>query len=206
MVFIYTSAVTIISRPEGLFIALLFIACILAVSITSRVQRSFELRVSSVDFDDAARTLLREFSIRPLRLVAHDPGPSTPHDYAEAELEARQMAHLPDGVPFIFLEVLIEDASEFSDVVEVTGLRVGPYSVLRAQGSSVPNTIAALMLHLRGKSAPPQVYMRWSDDSPLNLTLRFLLAGQGDVPPLTHEILRRAEPDLERRPIVHVGG
>ena len=206
VVFIYTSAVTIISRPEGLFIALLFIACILAVSITSRVQRSFELRVSSVDFDDAARTLLREFSIRPLRLVAHDPGPSTPHDYAEAELEARQMAHLPDGVPFIFLEVLIEDASEFSDVVEVTGLRVGPYSVLRAQGSSVPNTIAALMLHLRGKSAPPQVYMRWSDDSPLNLTLRFLLAGQGDVPPLTHEILRRAEPDLERRPIVHVGG
>ncbi|WP_370657444.1 amino acid transporter [Deinococcus sp. KNUC1210] len=205
-VFIYTSAVTIISRPEGLLIALLFIAVILAVSIASRVQRSFELRVSSVTFDDSAKTLLREFPIRPLRLVAHDPGPSTPQDYAEAELEARQMAHLPDGVPFIFLEIQVEDASEFSDVVEVTGVRVGPYSVLRAQGSSVPNAIAALMLNLRGKGAPPQVYMRWSDDSPLSLTLRFLLAGQGDVPPLTHEILRRAEPDMNRRPIVHVGG
>ena len=205
-VFIYTISVTIISRPEGLLIALLFIAVILTVSISSRVQRSFELRVSSVVFDDSAKTLLREFPIRPLRLVAHDPGPSTPQDYAGAELEARQMAHLPDGVPFIFLEIRVEDASEFSDVVEVTGMQVGPYSVLRAQGSSVPNAIAALMLNLRGKGAPPQVYMRWSDDSPLSLTLRFLLAGQGDVPPLTHEILRRAEPDMNRRPIVHVGG
>ncbi|WP_425145052.1 amino acid transporter [Deinococcus sp.] len=205
-VFIYTSAVTVFSRPEGLLIALLFIAAILAVSVASRVQRSFELRVSSVVFDDAAKTLLREFPIRPLRLVAHDPGAATVQDYAEAELESRQMAHLPDNVPFIFLEVRVEDASEFSDVVEVTGFQVGPYSVLRAQGSSVPNTIAALMLNLRGKGAPPQVYMRWSDDSPLSLGLRFLLAGQGDMPPLTHEILRRAEPDMERRPIVHVGG
>ena len=33
-----------------------------------------------------------------------------------------------------------------------------------------------------------------------------ILAGEGDVPPLTHEILRRAEPDATRRPILHVGG
>ena len=36
--------------------------------------------------------------------------------------------------------------------------------------------------------------------------LRFLFAGEGDVPPLTHEILRRAEPDAAKRPVVHVGG
>ena len=40
----------------------------------------------------------------------------------------------------------------------------------------------------------------------MHLALNFLVEGEGDVPPLTHEILRRAEPDRDRRPIVHVGG
>jgi hypothetical protein len=36
--------------------------------------------------------------------------------------------------------------------------------------------------------------------------LRFLLAGEGDIPPITHEILRRAVPDARRRPQIHAGG
>ncbi len=206
LIFIYTLSVTVISNPEGLLIALLFTGAVLAVSLSSRVQRSFELRVSRVDLDESARELLRGFPIRPLRLVAHRPGPYGVAEYHKKELRSRQMAHLPDGADFLFLEVEVDDASDFSDVVEVSGVRVGPYSILRARGSSVPNTIAALMLYLRGKGAPPQVYMRWSEDSPLHLALRFLVEGEGDVPPLTHEILRRAEPNRDRRPIVHVGG
>ena len=206
LVFIYTTAVTILNSPEGLYIALLFIATILAVSIASRVQRSFELRVTSVELDDSAVTLLKEFPIRPLRFVAHHPDTTTPAEYRKKELRARQMAHLPDVDPFLFLEVVIEDASEFSDVVEVSGHQIGEYRILRAQGSSVPNTIAALLLHLRGKGTPPQVYFQWSEDGPVAAAFRFLIAGEGDVPPLTHEILRRVEPDRDRRPIVHVGG
>ncbi len=205
-IFIYTLGVTVIGNPEGLFIALLFILGVLAVSLYSRVQRSFELRVSSVVLDDSAIKLLKSSPIRPLRLVAHRPGPFTQAEYQKKELRTRQMAHLPDDAPFLFLEVDVDDASEFSDVVEVSGAWVGSYGVLKARGSSVPNTIAALMLHLRGKGAPPQVYMRWSEDTPLHLALKFLVEGEGDVPPLTHEILRRAEPDRDRRPIVHVGG
>ncbi|MGY2892626.1 amino acid transporter [Deinococcus sp. UYEF24] len=206
LVFIYTSAVTILNSPEGLIIALIFVAIILAVSIASRVQRSFELRVTSVEFDDSAKSLLKEFPIRPLRFVAHDPDDVTPAEYRKKELRARQMAHLPDADPFIFLEVKIDDASEFSDVVEVSGHTVGEYRVLRAKGSSVPNTIAALLMHLRGKGTPPQVYFQWSEEGPMAAAFRFLIAGEGDVPPLTHEILRRVEPDRDRRPIVHVGG
>lgn len=205
-IFIYTLAVTVIGNPEGLFIALLFIAAVLAVSVASRTLRSFELRVSSVVLDDSAVRLIKAVPIRPLRLVAHHPGLSTLEEYQRKELRTRQMAHLPDDAPFLFLEVEVDDASEFSDVVEVSAAWVGSYGILKARGSSVPNTIAALMLHLRGKGAPPQVYMRWSEDSPLHLALKFLVEGEGDVPPLTHEILRRAEPDRDRRPIVHVGG
>ena len=206
LVFIYTITVTILGSPEGLYIALLFIATILAVSVGSRVTRSFELRVSSVEMADSARTMLKEFPIRPLRFVAHDPDNTTLPEYHLKEIRARQMAHLPDTDPFLFLEVEIDDASEFSDVVEVSGHQVGNYRILRARGSSVPNTIAALLMHLRGKGTPPQVYFEWSEDGPMAAAFRFLLAGEGDVPPLTHEILRRAEPDKDRRPIVHVGG
>ena len=53
---------------------------------------------------------------------------------------------------------------------------------------------------------PPHVYFEWSEKGPAANALRFLLAGEGDIPPLTHEILRVAEADADRRPRVHVGG
>lgn len=206
LIFIYTSAVTVLSNPQGLYLALLFIVLVAAIGVSSRVMRSFELRVSSVVLDESAQALLRDFPARPLRLVSHHPGRSSVAEYAKQETRVREMVHLPGDAPFLFLEVIVDDASEFTDVVEVSGKRVGPYGVLVAHGSSVPNTIAALLLDLRAEGPAPQVYMRWTEESPLPLLLDFLIGGRGDVPPLTREILRRAEPDRSRRPIVHVGG
>ena len=51
-VFIYTITVTILDRPEGLVIALIFIAMIVIISLVSRISRSTELRVQKVTFDE----------------------------------------------------------------------------------------------------------------------------------------------------------
>ena len=45
------SRVTILDRPEGLVIALIFIAMIVVISLVSRISRSTELRVQKVTFD-----------------------------------------------------------------------------------------------------------------------------------------------------------
>ena len=71
----------------------------------------------------------------------------------------------------------------------------------------MPNVLAAVLLHVRNLDMQvPHVYFEWSDRPPAQNVFRFLISGEGDIPPLTHEILRKAEPNPGRRPHVHVGG
>ncbi|GHF39863.1 hypothetical protein GCM10017781_15600 [Deinococcus metalli] len=208
-IFIYTSAVTVGERPEGLWIASLFILGILVVSVGSRISRSTELRVQQVVLDDSAQAMLDDVASRglPVRFIANRLNEGDDLEYREKALEVRLDNHLSPGEAALFLEVAIDDASDFSATVPVTGVRVGSHAILRASGSSVPNTLAAVLLHVRDLTGrPPHVYFEWSEKGPAQNALRFLLAGEGDVPPLTHEILRVAERDARRRPMVHVGG
>ena len=208
-VFVYTISVTILDRPEGLVIALVFIAMILVISVVSRIARSTELRVQRVEFDAAAQEVLERAAHdpQPIRFIANKLDAGDTEEYHEKSLEVRVDNHLRAGDSAYFLEVEITDASDFATNVHVTSVDVGHHQVLRATGPSVPNVLAAVLLSIRDiTSEPPHVYFEWSEKGPAQNALRFLFAGEGDVPPLTHEILRRAEPDPARRPVVHAGG
>ncbi|HEV2066021.1 MAG TPA: hypothetical protein VGR08_04235 [Thermomicrobiales bacterium] len=207
LVFVYTTAVTIVGDSGGLKIAGIFIAGIIITSLVSRVWRSTELRVERVVLDDLAEQLVSDAERSgELRIIANHPDDRTDREYLLKEREEREASNIPVGDPVLFVEVTVRDASEFAPVLLVQGEKIGDHCILRAQGSSIPNTIAALLLHLRDRTGrQPHVYFGWTEGNPLKYLARFVLFGEGDVAPVTHEVLRRAEPDPRRRPAIHVG-
>jgi hypothetical protein len=128
-------------------------------------------------------------------------------EYEFKEREKRADNHIPTRDPVLFFEVKPGDASEFAGVLRVTGADVEGYHVLRAESPAVPNAIAAFLLHLRDTTGKvPHVYFGWSEGNPLAYLFKYVAFGEGDTAPVTHEVLRQAEEDPEKRPVVHVGG
>ena len=104
------------------------------------------------------------------------------------------------------MEIKIADASDFAGTLRVRGVQVGDYRVLRTRSPAVPNAIAAFLLHLRDTYGhTPHAYFGWTEGNPFVYALKFIMLGEGDTAPVTHEILRQAESKPEKRPHVHVG-
>lgn len=207
LVFLYTTVTNIIERPEGIRIAAFFIGTIIATSLVSRVWRSTELRAERIEMDETARQFIAETNQAEIRLIANRLGAGDEREYFLKEKEVREDNHIPAMDAVLFLEVQISDASEFVDTIRVRGLRVGNYRILRAESAAVPNAIAAILLHLRDQTGKlPHAYFGWVEGNPIQYLMRFMLFGEGDIAVVTREVLRRAEKDPERRPILHVGG
>ena len=207
IVFAYTTIQNIHERPEGIKIASFFILAIVLASLFSRVWRSTELRVERIELDDLAREFVRKAAAGTVRIIANRLDTGDALEYEVKEREKRTDNHIPPGEPILFFEVTPGDASEFSGVLHIRGEKVDGHRVLRAVSPAVPNAIAAFLLFLRDETGKlPHVYFGWSEGNPLSYLLKYIAFGEGDTAPVTHEVLRQAEKNPERRPIVHVGG
>ena len=204
LIFTYATIANIIERPDGLVIAVVFCVAIVVTSLISRATRSTELRITDVEFDGKAREFLDERG--ELRIIANEPDERDRQEYLDKAQEAWELHRLRAEEGLLFLELTVSDASEFESTVRVTGEDRHGYRILRTETPSIPNAIAAILLHIQHETGKqPHVYFHWAEGNPIGALLRYLVFGGGDVPPLTREILRQAEPDIEQRPVVHVG-
>jgi hypothetical protein len=207
LVFVYTTVDNVIERPDGVKIGACFIGGILAVSVASRLNRSFELRTTDVRLDETAELFLRDCARRTIRLVANEPGARDRQEYDDKLRQIRRDHDLPEDSDVIFVEVTVTDPSDFeTGALEVHGhVLHGAFRVLTLESSSVPSALATLLLTVRDRTGvTPHIYFEWTEGNPVTNLVRFLLFGLGEVAPVTREVLRRAEPHRRDRPHVHV--
>ena len=183
LIFIYTTVVNIVERPEGMKIASCFIVddhrhlAGLARAALDRVARARRA---------AGRDRAALHSRRGLDSDPHHRQSSRhrlPEEYEHKLREASESHHLP-GERVLFLEVRPGDVSEFSGTLRVQGVDVGGHHVLRCVSAAIPNAIAALLLYIRDETGRiPHAYFGWTEGNPIVYLLKFLAFGEGDTAP-----------------------
>jgi len=207
LVFVYTTSVNVIERPDGLKIGAFFIAAIVLSSLVSRVWRTTELRIGKITLDSEAQRFIDEMDAQgELRIIANQPRRCDDAEYSHREQDQREDNNIPSNEPIVFLEIYVRDASDFSTDLNIHGFEVGRHRVLRGESAAVANAIAGFLLYVRDdKEKVPHAYFNWTEGNPLLYLIHYVLSGEGDVAPVTREVLRKAEPDAQRRPAIHAG-
>jgi hypothetical protein len=207
-IFVYTAFDNMAERPEGVQIALFFIVSILVASLVSRALRSTELRVDKVIWDERAKQFI-ETALSDcwgeIRILPHRSGM---RDLKQKEDSARAIHSIQrEEGDFIFLEVELSDASDFSsECLSVTGHDESGYKILRCSSPAVPNAIAAILLDIHSTTGKaPHAYFGWAEGHPLAYTLKYIFLGEGETAMITREIIRSVEAVEALRPVIHVG-
>jgi hypothetical protein len=203
--FLCQAALTVLLNRSGLAIAAVFVAVLLGTAFVSRWLRSTEPRFEGFAFADA-RSKARWDEICALEfqvLVPHRPGA---HTLAEKEAEVRRRHRLGPEVPIIFVVAEKGDPSDFLNAPVLRVAEEGGREVIHVtRCASIAHVLAALALAFRHVGSPPELHFGWSDENPMAANLNFLLLGEGNVPWMVRELIRKAEPDAARQPRVVIG-
>jgi hypothetical protein len=205
LVFVYTTGSNMVQRPEGIKIAAVFITLTILTSMSSRALRSTELRICDIQLDATCHDFINDDKDQVIRLLAHRPESVSAEEYERLDAIARFAHNIGPDEQLFFLEIDRADSSEFEASLQVHGVCVGRHKIFRASSPSVPNAVAALLIHFRDLTGTlPHAYFKWIEGDPVMNMFRFLFFGEGDVAPVTHEILRKNISDSKQRPFVHV--
>ncbi len=196
----------VIFNPSCVWIAGLFIIAIVSTSMASRAWRAREFRFDGFDFEtDETRPLWDrvrhlDYSV----LVPIRPGGRNDLDRREKFIRSRH--RVDENVPLIFLEVELGDPSDFMQrpLMAIREER-GRFMIKVTRCVSIAHVVVAVGLEFSKVGEPPEIHFGWSDQTPLAAMIKFLLFGEGNVPWLVQDLLRRVELDHSKRPRVVVG-
>ena len=137
-------------------------------------------------------------------LVPHRPGLIS---LAEKSRELQRDYRLDPATPVIFIEAFLGDPSNFSQkpLMKIEG-EAGLEVIRVSRCVSISHVLAAICLELcRDGGDPPEIIFGWSNEPPLAANLNFLLLGEGNIPWMVKELVRKAMPSTARQPRILIG-
>ena len=210
LVFVYTTVDNVIERPDGVKIGACFIAGILAVSIASRLSRSFELRTTDVRLDATAELFLRDCARRTIRLVANEPDARDREEYDD---KLRQIRARPRPARRHRRDLRRGDRHRPVGVRDRRARRARRGDARRLPGAARWSRRRCPTRWPRccctcatAPGSTPHIYFEWTEGNPAANFLRFLLfgVGRGRAGDPRGAASRRAATAADR-PHVHVG-
>lgn len=199
-IFAFTFVDNVITRPDGVIIAGLFIAMILFLSAVSRTWRSTELRVSELAMQDQkSAELWKSITGKKVHLVPLKT--STPEARAVESAKIRKFYHISGPIAFAHVNQL-DNRSEFISPLHVSVTSEGEnYVIDVTHAIAIANSIA----YLSESIDPIGIFLGLTRKNLVTQSLRFLLWGEGETALLVYAILLKfwaITPEEDVRPLI----
>lgn len=199
-IFAFTFVDNVITRPDGVIIAGLFIAMIIFLSAISRAWRSTELRVSELTMQDQkSAELWKSITGKKVHLVPLKN--STPEARTAKSAEIRRFYHISGPIAFVHVSQL-DNRSEFISPLHVKVTSEGEsYVIDVTHAIAIANSIA----YLSESIDPISIFLGLTRKNLVTQSLRFLLWGEGETALLVYAILLRfwfMTPEEDVRPLI----
>jgi hypothetical protein len=199
-VFAFTLIDNVITRPDGVIIASVFVFGIMTVGGISRTLRSTELRAAEIQFvGEESAAMWKSIAGKKVNLVPLRSKAAAAYERKAADLRR----HYAVTGPLAFLHVhLIDDRSEFMARLRIRVTRAGGDFVVDVYGAvSIANTIAYISELLD----PMRLFLSLTGENQMMQSLRYLLWGEGEIGIMVYQILLRYwewTPEEDVRPLI----
>jgi len=200
LVFLYTTVVNIIERPDGIIIASVFISLMLLISGVSRYLRATEFRVSKYTFDNPeSEAIWQEITGKKVNLVPV--GPATEKGRRAKAAEILRYYQCPGALAFIHVN-LLDNRSEFYAPLCIRAVREGSdYLIEVSQAIAIANTIAYISTLID----PMRIMLGLTRHNMMHQALQYVFLGEGETGIMVYQILVRfweSTPQDDVRPLI----